>query len=133
VEIDVTQRFGLDLILPVASLLPLERRVQWNERMELPRKVLDSLADRADTLALALAGGKLSGLDKFVGKLPKVGPLAYKAIPALIAAVKMAGPQVKQINARAREDHDYLTATLTQFKLDLEEGTTDRLLIRSRR
>jgi hypothetical protein len=63
----------------------------------------------------------------------RVGPIAYKAIPALVAAVKMAGPQVKQINARAREDHDYLTATLTQFKLDLEQGTTDRLLIRSRR
>src|SRR5919107_924024 len=47
-EIDVTQRVGLDLILPVASMLPLERRVQWNERMEIPRKVLDTLADGAE-------------------------------------------------------------------------------------
>jgi hypothetical protein len=134
VQIDVTQRVGLDLILPVASLLPLERRVQWNERMEIPRKVLDTLADGADTLAAALIGGKLSGLDKLVNKLPKVGPLAYKAaIPVLIAAAKMAGPQLKQINARARDGHDYLTATLTQFKLDLDQGVTDRLLIRSRR
>ena len=38
VEIDVTQRVGLDLILPVASLLPLERRVQWQEQMEIPRR-----------------------------------------------------------------------------------------------
>jgi hypothetical protein len=133
VGIDVTERVGLDLILPVASLLPLERRVQWNERMEIPRKVLDTLADRADTLTAVLAGGKLSGLDKLVRRLPKVGPLAHKAVPALVAAVKMAGPQVKQINARAREDNDYLTATLTQFKLDLEQGASDRLLIRSRR
>jgi hypothetical protein len=63
VEIDVTQRVGLDLILPVASLLPLERRVQWNERMEIPRKVLDTLADGADALAAALTGGRLFGLN----------------------------------------------------------------------
>jgi hypothetical protein len=134
VAIDVSQRVGLDLILPVASLLPLERRVQWNERMEIPRKVLDTLADRADALAVALLGGKVSGVNKLLGKLPKVGPLASRAgLSALVAAVKMAGPHVKKINAQARQDHDYLTATLTQFKLDLEQGVTERLLIRSRR
>ena len=48
VEIDVTKRVGVDLILPVASLLPLERRVQWQEKMKIPRKVLDTLADDAE-------------------------------------------------------------------------------------
>jgi hypothetical protein len=134
VEIHVSQRVGLDLILPVASLLPLERRVQWSERMEIPRKVLDTVADGADTLAAALLGGTFTGVAKVLAKIPKVGPVASKAaIPALITAVKMAGPQVRQINAQARQDHDYLTATLTQFKLDLEQGVSNGLLIRSRR
>ncbi len=134
VRIDVKERIGLDLILPVASLLPLERRVQWNERMEIPRKVLDTVADRADALATILVGAQLSGLGKLMGRLPKVGPLARRAaIPALIAATKMAESQVRRINARAREEHDHLTATLTQFKLDLERGVADKVLIRSRR
>ena len=134
VEIDVTQRFGLDLILPVASLLPLERRVQWNERMEIPRRVLDTLADGAETLAAALIGGQLNGVDKLLAKLPKVGPLASKtAFPVMIAAAKTAGSQLRLINEKARQNHDYLTATLTQFKLDLDRGVTDRLLIRSRK
>lgn len=134
VEIDVTQRVGLDLILPVAALLPLERRVQWSERMEIPRKVLDTLADGADTLAKVLVGGQLLGVDKLVSRIPRVGPLVSKAaVPALIAAVKMGESQLRQINAQARDDHDYLTATLTQFKLDLDRGVTDKLLIRSRR
>ena len=132
VEIDVTKQVGLDLILPVASLLPLERRVQWHERMEIPRKVLDTLADGAETLAAVLVGGHLMGVDKLLSKLPKVGPLASKAaFPALIAATQTAGSQLKQINAQARAHHDYLTATLTQFKLDLDQGVTDKLLIRS--
>lgn len=133
VEIDVTQRVGLELILPVASLLPLERRVQWTERMEIPRKVLDKIADRAEDLAKALIGGKLTGLDKLLTKAPKIGPFARKAVPALVVAARMAAPQVRQINARARQNRDYLTATLTQFKLDLDQGVIDRLLIRSRR
>ncbi|TCC10432.1 TRAFAC clade GTPase domain-containing protein [Kribbella soli] len=131
-EIDVTQRVGLNLILPVASILPLERRVQWNERMEIPRQVLDTLADGAETLAAVLMGGKSLGVDKLVAILPKVGPLAsLAALPVLTAAAKMAGSQLREINAQARDHHDFLTATLTQFKLDLDQGVKDKLLIRS--
>lgn len=128
VEIDVTQRVGLDLILPVAALLPLERRVQWSEKVQIPLKVLESLADGADALALVLIGGRI---DKFIAKLPKVGPFMSKAAaPTLLAAVKMSQSKLEQINADARATHDYLTAMLTQFKLDLDQGETDKLLIR---
>ena len=54
----MTKRFGVDLILPVASLLPLERLVQWGEKMEIPRQVLDTVADNADALAAVLIGAK---------------------------------------------------------------------------
>lgn len=130
--IDVTQQVGLDLILPVASILPLERRVQWSERMEIPRRVLDTLADGADALALALSAGQMFGIDKILIKFPKVGPFVKRpALLALAAAAKATGDQLKHVNAQAREQHDYLTATLTQFKMDLEQGVTDKLLIRS--
>lgn len=128
VAIDVTQRVGLDLILPVASMLPLERRVQWNERMEVPRRVLDTLADGADILAVALLSGKLNHL---LAGLPKVGPLAGRAGPVLAAAARLGGSQLREANEQARARHDYLTATLTQLKLDLEQGVTRRRLIKS--
>jgi len=132
VKIDVTRRIGVDLILPVAALLPLERRIQWHERMDIPRRVLDTLADGAEILAGALLGGKSFGIDKLVAKVPKVGPRASRvAIPALAEAAKLAGDQLRRINARAREDRDILTATLTQLKLDLDQGVTDRRLIKS--
>lgn len=134
VEIDVTQRVGVDLILPIASILPLERRVQWEARMEVPRAVLDKLADGADMLSAALLGGKLFGLDAVIAKVPRVGPVIGKAaIPALMAAAKLAGPKLREINEMARAKQDYLTGTLSQFKMDLERGVNDRLLIRSQR
>ena len=132
IEIDVTQRVGLDLILPIASILPLERRVQWEERMEIPRAVLDKLADGADMLTAALLGGKLFGIDAMIAKVPRIGPAVGKAaIPALIAAAKLAGPKLREINETARTKQDYLAGTLSQFKLDLERGVSDKLLIRS--
>lgn len=132
VEIDVTQRVGVDLILPVASLLPLERRVQWSERMQIPRRVLDTVADGADVLAAALIGGQLFGIDKALARLPKVGPFASKAVlPVLAAAAKATGDHLRHVNAQAREQRDYLTATLTQFKMDLDQGVADKLLIKS--
>jgi double-GTPase-like protein len=131
VQIDVTKRVGVDLILPVASVLPLEHLVQWQEKINIPMKVLDTLAD--DTLAKVLIGGMRLGVGKVVAKLPTVGPLAAKAaIPALIAAVTMGESQLRQINQQAREKHDFVTATLTQFKLDLDRGEADSLLIRSK-
>jgi hypothetical protein len=130
VQIDVTKRVGVDLILPVASVLPLEHLVQWLEKINIPMKVLDTLAD--DTLAKVLIGGMRLGVGKVVAKLPTVGPLAKVAIPALIAALKMGESQLRQINQQARETHDFVTATLTQFKLDLNRGEADSLLIRSK-
>ena len=132
VVIDVSKRFGVDLILPVASLLPLERLVQWGEKMEIPRQMLDTLADNADAIAEVLIAGKPI-VDKFLGKIPKVGPfLKWVAYPALIEAVKLSEEQIRKINEQARENHDYLTATLTQFRLDLDQGEADGLLIRGK-
>jgi hypothetical protein len=78
VQIDVTKRVGVDLILPVASVLPVEHLVQWQEKINIPMKVLDTLAD--DTLAKVLIGGMSLGIGKVVAKLPTVGPLAASAV-----------------------------------------------------
>lgn len=132
VQIDVTKRVGVDLMLPVASLLPLERRVLWMDRLEIPRRVLDTLADGADDIAGVLASALGLRVAKWLTKVPKVGPaVGVAAIPLLVAAAEMAGPKLRQLNEQARENRDYLTATLTQFKLDLEQGVKERLLIRS--
>ena len=132
-RIDVTQRVGVNLILPVASLLPLERRVEWSGRLQVPRQVLDTVADGADELALALTGDTGKAVKNLVAKIPRIGPLASRAvIPVLTKAVQMTGSQLRAANEGARQDHGTLTATLTQFKLDLEQGVTDDLLIKKR-
>lgn len=129
-DIDTSRRVGVDLVLPIASMLPIERRVQWQTRLTIPLKVLETLADGADSLAQGLTGST-AFIARVTARLPQLGratPVAVRALPVLAEAVKMAGPKLREMNEQARAQHDYLRATLTQLKLDLEQGVTDKVL-----
>ncbi|WP_444661953.1 TRAFAC clade GTPase domain-containing protein [Cellulomonas sp. CW35] len=123
-RIEVDRRVGLDLLLPVACLLPLERLVRWAERIEIPRRWLDRLADNAAAIA-PLVGGAAP----WFSKVPRFGPFAARTLPLLAAALQHSGPTLRSINAKARADGDHLRAVLTQFRLDLEQGVQDDLLV----
>jgi hypothetical protein len=129
-KIEVTERVGLDLLLPVAALLPLERLIQWSERFDIPRKWLDQLADNADALAAGLAGASV--VTVVLNRVPKIGPaLGRIALPALAAAIKLGLPKIREANAMARANKDHLTTVLTQFRLDLDQGVKDERLVKS--
>lgn len=129
-KIEVAERVGVDLLLPVASPLPLERLVQWAERFEIPRKWLDQLADNADVLAAVLVGANF--FSALLSKVPKVGPLLSKvALPGLTVVVELTISKIEEMNAEARASQDYLKATLTQFRLDLDRGVKGDLLAKS--
>ncbi|WP_028049591.1 hypothetical protein [Cellulomonas sp. URHD0024] len=125
-KIEVAERKGLDLLLPVACILPLERLVHWAERLEIPRKWLDRLVDNADVIARILVGAA-----PLMVKVPRVGRYLALALPFLARAIKANGPKIEERNTRARANHDYLTAVLTQFQLDLAQGVKDAVLVKS--
>ncbi|TVZ00190.1 ATP/GTP-binding protein [Trebonia kvetii] len=131
-KIEVTERVGLDLILPVATMLPFERLAQWAGRFAIPLKVLGGLVDHADALAGLLTGAGADAAAKFLAKIPKVVPvLAPIAIPGLAEAVKLGKSKLEEVHAQALADRDFLTAVVTQFRLDLDQGVEDHLFVKS--
>jgi hypothetical protein len=131
-KIEVSQRVGVHLVLPVATLLPLERLVQWSERLDLPRRLLDRLVDNADVFAQVLLGP--NPFRELVRRIPKVGPALDKfVIPVLAAAIRLGTPKVREMNLEARAKKDYLTAIMTQFRLELDQGVEDGVLVKSRK
>lgn len=131
-KIEVTERVGLNLILPVATMLPLERVAQWVDKFDVPLKMLGGLAGRADEIAKVLTVTIAPFLARLVAKVPKVGPaLAPLTVPALTFAVKMGREKLEVLHAQALGNRDYLTATITQFRLDLERGVADEVLVKS--
>ncbi len=126
-KIKVTERVGLELLLPLAAILPFERHVRWAKAMQLPGKVAQNLMVGAGGIAAVLTGRKV--------KLPGALGLLLKAVGsnAVDDAVKLAGDKLHQINAEALAKRDHLTATLTRFRMDLDEGEKEHVLLLSRR
>ena len=48
-------------------------------------------------------------------------------------AAELAGDALRESNAEALAKHDYLKATLTSFRMDLDKGEEEHILLRSRR
>lgn len=131
-KIAVTERVGLDLVLPVATVLPLERVAQWVDRFDIPLKMLGGLVSRAGDIAKILTVSVAPALTKIVAKIPKIGlVLAPVALPALTLAVSLGTDKLEQLHTQALSDKDYVTATVTQFRLDLDRGVTSDVLVKS--
>lgn len=126
-KIEVTQRVGLDLTLPLAAILPFERHARWAKTKQLPGKVAENLLTGAAALAAALTGHK--------SKLPAPVSLLVNLIgPDVVhGAANLAKDALQKINADALSKRDNLTATLTRFRMDLDQGEEERILLRSHR
>lgn len=134
--IQVDRRVGVDLILPLAAILPFERHVWWASKKLLPGTIAQDLLGRADTLAHALLGGR-SRLPMIITKSMKLNKftmlLSFVKAEHIQAAIDFAGKKLEEANQRALADHDFLLATLTGFKIALEHAERDGVLLRSRR
>jgi len=125
--IQVSDRVGVDLVHPMAAVLPLETHVRWASLKTLPAKVADALLGSVDGMAGVLAGHKLplpGPLGLLVGLL---GPDVAKA------AADLAGGKLKDVHATALRKKEYAAATLAAFKMALERAEKDKVLLRSPR
>ncbi|GGO66237.1 ATP-binding protein [Microbacterium nanhaiense] len=126
-QILVTERVGVELILPIAAMLPFERHVRWAQRKELPGKVLEQFNGGVKLVAGALLG-------KLIGRAGPIG-LVMKLLSADVVdeATRLAGDALRKANEEARAKHENVRATLTSFQLDLDDAEQRHVLIRSRR
>lgn len=124
-KIVVSKRIGIELILPIAAILPFERHVRWVHAKKLSRKVAERLLSGAGALAAALARRK----DTDVGLIGRILRLVG---PDLINdAATLAEEKLKVMHADAQARHENLQEMLTGFKIDLEEGEKKQILMRS--
>jgi hypothetical protein len=129
-RIEVSERIGLDLILALAAMLPFERHIRWVQQKQLAAKVVDELLQSAGAFATTLIGiGRFAGPKGLL--LAWVGRGGLNA--TLSAASTLGGDQFKKIHSAALAKHDYMSAVLTGFELDLDDGEEKRVFLRSRR
>lgn len=125
-RIEVTKRVGLELLLPLAAMLPFERHVRWAQAKNVGGKLVENLMGGASALAVSMIGK---------GKLPGPLGLLVNLLGSRLVedAAKLGGDKLRQINSEALAKNDSLTATLTRFRMDLDEGEAAQVFLRSPR
>lgn len=132
-KIEVTKRVGLTLILPLAAVLPFERHLRWAQIMKVPRKVALELMVVVEELAVAVGVVGLIAA-KLIGSKNK----ALGAAGVLLSrfgpdAAKLVKNKLVQANSNALTKENNLTATLAEFRNDLEKGQSEEILLTSDR
>lgn len=132
-KIEVTKRVGLDLILPLAAVLPFERHLYWAEIMKVPRRVAVELMVVVEELAVAVGAVGLIAA-KLIGTKSKplaaVGLLVSRFGPDVAKLVKN---KLMQTNSNALTKQNNLTALLAKLRADLEKGKSEEILLTSDR
>lgn len=130
-KIEVEKQIGLDLMLPIAAILPFERQAQWSQVQKLPAQVAKYFAKNADTVV-----DVLNSLAFFVpGPFGKVFSLVNTVLTrdAFARGLTLLGERLVTLNEEAIKKREYLVATLTQFTMALDRGEKEKVLLRSRR
>lgn len=138
-RIEVTQRVGLDLVLPLAAMVPLHRHVRWMERKKAAAKVADHLVANGAALATALLGQAGGRISRFLStRSPRIKAITNvldspQMSRSLVEAVALAGDRLRARNAEALSKQDHMAALLTGYQIDLENGENDQVLLLSQR
>jgi hypothetical protein len=126
-RIEVTERIGLDLVLPLAAMLPFERHIKWVEQKQAGEKVAEELLKTAPALAAALLSKAA-----FAGPIGRlVALVGVRVLNAVKVASNLGVDQLRTMNRDALAKHDYMAAVLTRFGLDLDDGEDQGVLLRS--
>lgn len=132
--IEVTQRIGIDLILPMAAVLPFERHLRWVKAEKISKKVAMSLLSNAELVATAIgaAGGFISMLmgkkSKLVGA---IGMALSSLAPNLENAIQDAYEKLEATEAESATKAQNLALTLAGFNQALNDAEAKGVLLRS--
>lgn len=131
-QIVVSERIGIDLILPIASVLPFEKHMQWVGAEKVPAQIGRELLKNVDAMAGVLGG--------VVAMLAQKGPAPVRAVAGLLASLvseqtikrfaQMGQEKLQQLERIAIEKREYVAAVLARFRLDLMKGEEDEVLLR---
>lgn len=130
-KIEVEKRIGVDLILPIASMLPLERYTKWSQASLMPGKIAEKLLN-VGNLGVGGLAAAMMGKQKLFGKVALIqAVVSLMSKDVVNEAVKLVGEKLREANEEALAKHNYLQAMLTGFKIDLEKAEAEKVFLRS--
>lgn len=121
--IDLRKRIGLDLLFPIATMLPFQRYLRWDGQVEKLGKKAVRLAHNVSEMGkkLDLALDHLPAVPRWANSVVKVIGFGQLVAP-------LAESQFQKILDQAETKHQPLRAMLARFGLALERGKKSGVL-----
>jgi len=135
-KIDLAQRIGVDLMLPLAAVLPFERFARWAQRSAAVSSLLLRLAGSSGKVVDVL--GKIASAALVLRRAPNrfvaaAGKALAVAGPLARELSEMSVARIEEAHRQASAKHDVLHAALLSFKLALGKAEKEQKLLRSAR
>ena len=130
-SIEVTKRIGLDLILPLATILPFERHLRWVHQKKAGRNLAERFVSQAEPLVAAMTGQAGGLFEKFAPRTGKVwAGLFAKGVESGFQAAEQ---KLNEKNSKARARYEDIENVLYGYNTALKKGEADGVLLLSRR
>lgn len=133
-SIEVTKRIGLDLIFPLAAILPFERHLRWIDQNKVGRDLIVKFFSTAGPLIATMNGKAGVLIEKFAPRTGKIfrslSPLVDTAIASAFQQAKM---KLQEKDSEAVAKYDQIEQVLHGYKTALKKGEADGVLLLSRR
>lgn len=126
-KIEFTERVGIDLILPIATVVPFQRHIRWARAKELPNVVVKELLGGAGGIAKLLQMNKNRFPGPIQGLIGIINPVAIEQVAGLF------GDKLQKLHEKSLERKNYLAAIISGYQIALEEAEKNRKLKRSER
>ncbi|QPK82768.1 ATP/GTP-binding protein [Corynebacterium qintianiae] len=136
-DVDTTTNIGLDVIVPLATLLPVERFAKIENRKLVPVEKLARAANAVaalteDTPSVVKAIGAVAGRLARALPIPVPGFAAQQAfLEAFLAAATFGAERLRELEAEARQNKSYAQAALLGMQRGLAEAEEKGILLRA--
>ncbi|WP_025251564.1 TRAFAC clade GTPase domain-containing protein [Corynebacterium vitaeruminis] len=122
-KIDPRNQKGIDILLPLATLLPVERFLKWNKLKLLPMRLLSK---KFAQLVMPFMQQKLP---KLVKKLPlhKNQKIINGAVALIPTIAEMALDDLLELKSEALEEHEFYVALMADFMTKLKVAESEHV------
>ncbi|MCS3492188.1 energy-coupling factor transporter ATP-binding protein EcfA2 [Arthrobacter sp. JUb119] len=126
-HIDLGDRVGINLVLPLASALPMQRHLRWANARVLPGKVAKELLNGVGLIAAAVQLVQHRFPNRIASLFNHVQPQAMAHV------ANMADEGLEKLQKKAIQKKDFISAIIAGFQLELSQAESDKVLLRSPR
>lgn len=127
-HIDISQRKGIDVLLPLACVLPVQRKLRWQNLKVLPADLAMRIGTNDLVQLVVPLVSKVLGSQRINNRGVAVAAMAFSALVEHLA--DQPKESLQGFRDEAVQKREFLKALVAEFTRKLDQAVDDRVLVR---